>query len=158
MSDAPRTNPDLHERVAEVINQIRPHLQGVASGDLRGHDGHHLADACLDKARHGVDVKTMRQVSQAPLAGDLRGGSQVLAHDYRNRRLAKREAGGKRSFMIDGEMKLREPDGTTDAEALAAGYVSVTPIALDLTARGLVPGGASPAEWEWLSRLHLTRT
>ena len=95
MSDAPRTNPDLHERVAEVINQIRPHLQGVASGDLRGHDGHHLADACLDKARHGVDVKTMRQVSQAPLAGDLRGGSQVLAHDYRNRRLAKREPGGK---------------------------------------------------------------
>ena len=49
-------------------------------------------------------------------------------------------------------MRLREPDGMTDAEALAGGWVSVTPMALDLTARGScdAPGG-----WDWLATVPL---
>ncbi len=62
--------------------------------------------------------------------------------------------GGPRRFSLEGEMLLRECDGTTDAEALAEGCVSVTPMALDLTARA---ASAGPAEWEWLTALPLGR-
>ncbi len=33
MTDAPQTNPELYERVAQVIEGIRPHLQGDG-GDI----------------------------------------------------------------------------------------------------------------------------
>ncbi len=62
-----------------------------------------------------------------------------------------------RRFRIEGDMRLRETDGTTDAEALAEGYVSVTPISLDLTARGSAAGHADQGEWDWLSRIEFGR-
>lgn len=40
-------------------------------------------------------------------------------------------------FLVDGEMTVRDPDDWTDAAALAAGHISVTPMLLDLTADGL---------------------
>ena len=60
-----------------------------------------------------------------------------------------------RRFRIEGDMRLRETDGLTDAEALAEGYVSVTPISLDLTARGSAAGRVDQSEWDWLSRIDL---
>ena len=36
-------------------------------------------------------------------------------------------------YRVDGEMVVDDPDGHVDAAALAAGYVSVTPMFLDLT-------------------------
>jgi 5'-nucleotidase len=57
-------------------------------------------------------------------------------------------ARGRRRFVLEGEMKVRDSAGLTDAEALAAGYVSVTPLGLDLTARTASP---EPLEgWEWV--------
>ena len=66
------------------------------------------------------------------------------------------EAGSRvRRFCVEGEMRLRETDGTTDAEALADGCVSVTPIALDLTSRGFTADAAGRERWEWLAHLRL---
>ncbi len=63
----------------------------------------------------------------------------------------------RRRFKIEGEMRLREEDGSTDAEALAEGYVSVTPLGLDLTARTFTPGGGE-GEWEWVAGVGLGGT
>ena len=57
---------------------------------------------------------------------------------------------GLRRFKIEGEMLLREEDGSTDAEALADGCVSVTPLGLDLTARTFTAEGGA-GEWEWVA-------
>jgi 5'-nucleotidase len=59
---------------------------------------------------------------------------------------------GARRFSIEGEMRLREPDGLTDAEALAEGYVSVTPLALDLTARDFADTSGC---WGWIEETKL---
>jgi 5'-nucleotidase len=72
----------------------------------------------------------------------------VSGFDERYRELAREEGSARRRFRLEGEMRLRETDGMTDAEALAEGWVSVTPIALDLTAGRAC---AAPGGWEWLS-------
>ena len=56
---------------------------------------------------------------------------------------------GTRRFKIDGKMTRRDGDGLTDAEALEEGYVSVTPLGLDLTARTFAPGAAG-SQWDWI--------
>lgn len=43
------------------------------------------------------------------------------------------EHDGKRIYRLAGEMELLEPDGTSDEEAVHTGFVSVTPLKLDLT-------------------------
>jgi len=50
-------------------------------------------------------------------------------------------------WEIDGAMQLREESPEYDAIALAQGYVSVTPLGLDLTARPADPG---PDGWSFL--------
>lgn len=40
-------------------------------------------------------------------------------------------------YNVDGQMEVHDPDDWTDAAALAAGYVSVTPMFLDLTVEPL---------------------
>ncbi len=39
----------------------------------------------------------------------------------------------KQSYSIKGDIELLSPDGTSDEEVLKAGYVSITPLQLDLT-------------------------
>jgi len=89
-------------------------------------------------------------------AGEVRGvkvtRQGVSGFDERYRELAGEDGSSRRRFRLEGEMRLREPDGMTDAEALAEGWVSVTPIALDLTA-GRACG--TPSDWEWLSGVTL---
>ena len=88
--------------------------------------------------------------------GEIRGvrptRQGVSGFDERYRELSPADGSRRRRFSLEGEMRLREPDGTTDAEALAEGWVSVTPMTLDLTARG--PCGAAD-RWEWLGRVPL---
>jgi 5'-nucleotidase len=48
-------------------------------------------------------------------------------------------------YEVDGEMTVNDPDDWTDAAALAAGYVSVTPMLLDLSAEPLRRREAAPA-------------
>jgi len=55
---------------------------------------------------------------------------------------------GRRRFALQGVMTLRDDDGRTDAEALRDGYISVTPLGLDLTSRAVAIDGL--AEWSWV--------
>lgn len=41
--------------------------------------------------------------------------------------------GKKRVYRLAGEIKIFDPDGTTDEEALREGFISITPLHLDLT-------------------------
>ncbi len=43
---------------------------------------------------------------------------------------------GKKSYYIYGDLEVINPDGTSDEEALRRGYVSITPLHLDLTHYG----------------------
>ena len=78
----------------------------------------------------------------------------VSGFDESYRELPPSEGSSRSRFRLEGQMRLRETDGMTDAEALAEGMISVTPMALDLTARG--PGDAGSA-WEWLRHLPLAK-
>jgi len=49
-------------------------------------------------------------------------------------------------FEVDGAMTVRDPDEWTDAAALAAGYISVTPMFLDLTVEPLRRRESAQAE------------
>lgn len=40
---------------------------------------------------------------------------------------------GKRVYTLAGEIELMDPDGTSDEEAVANGFISITPLKLDLT-------------------------
>ncbi|EFK96901.1 5'-nucleotidase surE (Nucleoside 5'-monophosphate phosphohydrolase) [sediment metagenome] len=44
-----------------------------------------------------------------------------------------REHDGRKTYKLAGEIELYEPDGTSDEEAINDGYISVTPLKLDLT-------------------------
>lgn len=50
---------------------------------------------------------------------------------------AGREAAGDAYYQVYGQMRTDDPDDWTDAAALAAGFISVTPMFLDLTAEPL---------------------
>ncbi|MHC4251798.1 MAG: 5'/3'-nucleotidase SurE [Planctomycetota bacterium] len=102
-------------------------------------------------AWHALNVN----VPDRPL-GEIRGvrvtRQGVSGFDEGYRELDRRDGPSRRRFQLEGEMRLREPDGMTDAEALAEGWVSVTPVALDLTARGSC---GEPTGWEWLAAVPL---
>ncbi len=40
---------------------------------------------------------------------------------------------GKKVFTLAGEIEIFDPDGTSDEEAVAEGYISITPLKIDLT-------------------------
>ena len=44
-----------------------------------------------------------------------------------------REHDGKKVYTLAGEIELMDPDGTSDEEAVMEGYVSITPLKLDVT-------------------------
>ena len=46
---------------------------------------------------------------------------------------------GKRVYTLVGEMEILDPDGTSDEEAVSGGYISVTPLKLDLTDYAAMP-------------------
>ena len=45
-----------------------------------------------------------------------------------------KEHEGKRVYSLAGEIELIDPDGTSDEEAVLEGYISLTPLKLDVTA------------------------
>ncbi|MSR78467.1 MAG: 5'/3'-nucleotidase SurE [Candidatus Omnitrophica bacterium] len=46
---------------------------------------------------------------------------------------------GKRVFSLAGEMELASPDGESDEEAVGQGFISITPLKLDLTHYEVMP-------------------
>lgn len=53
--------------------------------------------------------------------------------------------GGKKVYALAGEIELTDPDGTSDEEVVAEGFISITPLKLDLT-----DYPAMPIFGEWL--------
>lgn len=50
-----------------------------------------------------------------------------------------KEHDGKKVYSLAGEIELYDPDGKSDEEAVAEGYISITPLKLDLTEYGAIP-------------------
>jgi 5'-nucleotidase len=73
-----------------------------------------------------------------PATGRPVRGVRLTRHGMSGFREFYRPAGtpgpeGTRSWQVDGDFLVNDPDGSFDAAALSAGYVSVTPLQLDLT-------------------------
>jgi 5'-nucleotidase len=66
---------------------------------------------------------------------------------YRDQLVRREDPRGKPYYWIGGEAPTGVPDDGTDFGALARGYVSITPLKLDLTAHELVREMASWQEW-----------
>jgi 5'-nucleotidase len=49
-----------------------------------------------------------------------------------------KEIGKKKIYTLAGEIEIHDPDGTSDEETVAEGYISLTPLKLDLTAYGVM--------------------
>lgn len=115
-----------------------------------------------------VPARVARRLAERVLARGLPAGCflnvNAPAREPAGWRLARHGLSGFREsytrqdggYMIDGVMHVRPEETDSDAAALAAGFVSVTPMALDLTA-GVSDASAAPAApaalaeaWGWL--------
>lgn len=47
--------------------------------------------------------------------------------------VTEKEHDGRKVYTLAGEIELYEPDGTSDEEAISQGYISLTPLKLDMT-------------------------
>ncbi len=65
---------------------------------------------------------------------------------YRDRLDERRDPRGVPYYWIGGDYPTGVPDAGTDFEALRDGYVSVTPLQLDLTC---YPAAERLRQWEW---------
>jgi len=65
---------------------------------------------------------------------------------YRDRLLQREDPRGRPYYWIGGDAPIGVPETGTDFGALDAGYVSITPVQLDLTAYGFMP---ELEKWHW---------
>jgi len=67
---------------------------------------------------------------------------------YRDELIKREDPRGRPYYWIGGEAPTGVPDEGTDFGDLQAGYVSITPIQLDLTAHEML---STMREWDWLN-------
>lgn len=81
-------------------------------------------------------LNVMLSVNVPPLAAkDIRGvriTKQAHSH-FIEELIPEKEHDGKKIFTLAGEIEIYEPDGASDEEAVVEGYISITPLKLDLT-------------------------
>ena len=53
--------------------------------------------------------------------------------------VSEKEHDGKKVFSLAGEIEVIDPDGTSDEEAVMGGYISITPLRIDLTEHKAIP-------------------
>ena len=81
-----------------------------------------------------LDVMLSINVPPLPLR-EIRGvrvTKQAHSH-FIEELIPEKEHDGKKIFTLAGEIEIYEPDGASDEEAVAEGYISITPLKLDLT-------------------------
>jgi 5'-nucleotidase len=99
--------------------------------------------------RHGLACSTLLNINIPFLPEEQIAGIQVtrqglrVYHDKLDRRIDPR---GKPYYWTVGDLPTGIPERGTDIGALASGYVSVTPIQLDLTAYTAIPDLNA---WDW---------
>lgn len=87
-------------------------------------------------------IDVLLNVNIPPLQADQLKGIKVTkqaSSRFVEEFIKEKEHEGKRVYSLAGEIELYEPDGTSDEEAVADGYVSLTPLRLDLTAYQAFP-------------------
>ena len=91
---------------------------------------------------HGLPAGTLLNVNVPPLApGELAGTAvtRMGRRVYRDVLVDRRDPRGRPYYWIGGEPPSGHLDEGTDIWAVAQGYVSITPIHLDMTAHDLIP-------------------
>lgn len=118
------------------------------SGDLE-----FAADVLAQLARqtlaHGLAQGCLLNVNFPALPRSAVRGIQVTRlgrRVYRDALVRRLDPRGRPYYWIGGEMPAGEPDDGTDIGALAQGYVSVTPLTLDMTAERELAGLRT---WNW---------
>ncbi len=84
----------------------------------------------------------MLNVNVPPLAPEKIRGVRVTkqaASRFIEEFVTEKARSGKKVYSLAGEIELIRPDGTSDEEAVAEGYISLTPLKLDLTEYDLMP-------------------
>jgi 5'-nucleotidase len=66
---------------------------------------------------------------------------------YRDELVRRADPRGRPYYWIGGDAPTGEPEEGTDVGALHEGYVSITPVQLDLTAHNMIE---PLREWRWL--------
>ncbi|MDH5507964.1 MAG: 5'/3'-nucleotidase SurE [Anaerolineae bacterium] len=100
---------------------------------------------------HGLPPASLLNVNVPFLPEDQIKGFQVTRQGlrlYRDELLERADPRGRPYYWIGGEVPTGVPDGGTDIGALSEGYISITPLQLDLTAYPLQQAMQS---WEWVS-------
>lgn len=93
-------------------------------------------------AQRGLQAQTLLNINVPYLADDQIKGIMVTRQGlrvYRDRLDKRTDPRGKPYYWIGGESPTAVPDEGTDFGALAQGYVSVTPLNLDLTDYPAIP-------------------
>jgi 5'-nucleotidase len=129
----------------------------AASQDLRGEaegteDFAFAAAVVTEIARsvlqHGLAQGTFLNVNFPPIPGSQVQGIQVTRlgrRVYRDVLIERLDPKGKPYYWIGGDPPAGEPGAGTDVGALLQGYVSVTPLNMDMTDRGQL---AAIARWD----------
>lgn len=98
-----------------------------------------VAEATL---QHGLPEGTLLNINVPPLPIDQIAGVQITRMGlriYRDELIRRTDPRGKPYYWIGGPAPTGVEEEGTDIWAVANGYISVTPIQLDLTAHGFLP-------------------
>ncbi len=127
----------------------------AASADLRGDGTADFAFAAQVVARlagqvleHGLPRGVLLNVNFPALPGGQVRGLQITRlgrRVYRDVLIERLDPKGRPYYWIGGDPPAGKPDAGTDVGALAEGYVSVTPLNMDMTDRGQL---AALASWD----------
>jgi len=131
--------------VTAAMEAVIGHVPGIAvSTDTPRHDDYTpAAKIAVRVAREviarGLPPYTLLNVNAPGLPEDQIKGIRITRQGlsmYRDELVERHDPRGQPYYWIGGEAPIGKPEPGTDFEALAEGYVSITPLQLDLTAHG----------------------
>lgn len=101
-----------------------------------------IANKIVEGYAQGIfPTHVLLNVNVPPLAPDQVKGIRITKQaDSRfiEEFVAESKKKGERVYTLAGEIELMDPDGTSDEEAVSEGYISITPLKLDLTDYSLI--------------------
>jgi 5'-nucleotidase len=106
--------------------------------------------SCIEISRRLLDgyaagkfpKNVMLNVNVPPLSWDRIRGIKITKQAnsrFIEEFIPEKEHDGKKVFSLAGEIEVIDPDGTSDEEAVTHGYISITPLKIDLTEHKAIP-------------------
>lgn len=128
-----------------MINRIPAAAISLCSKTQRDFQG------AIQAARHLVEGYKAGRIPRNVLlnvnvpagsAADIKGTkiTKQAASRFVEEFVAEKQHDGKKVYTLAGEIELYDSDGTSDEEAVAEGYISITPLRLDVTDYQAIPG------------------